>query len=144
MTHALAYRAATVADVPMLTRMNQELIEDEGHRNPMRLTELETRMRFMLEFDYTATLFEVAERVVAYALWRDEPDWLYLRQFFVARDYRRRGIGTQAVRVLTDEVWPADKRVRVSVLIGNQSGLEFWRAVGFEDYLITLEMERTG
>ena len=62
----------------------------------------------------------------------------------MARDYRRRGIGAQAVRVLTDEVWPEDKRVRVNVLIGNQAGLEFWRAVGFADYLITLEMERTG
>ena len=58
MTLALAYRAATSADVPMLARMNQQLIEDEGHRNPMRLTELESRMRSMLEVDYTATLFE--------------------------------------------------------------------------------------
>ena len=144
MTHALAYRAALSADVPMLARMNQHLIEDEGHRNPMRLTELESRMRSMLEVDYTATLFETGEHVVAYALWRDEPDWLYLRQFFVVRSYRRRGIGAQAVRVMTDEVWPADKRVRVNVLVGNQLGLEFWRAVGFVDYLITLEMERTG
>ena len=144
MTLALAYRAANSADVPTLARMNQQLIEDEGHRNPMRLTELEMRMRSMLNGDYTATLFESDRQVVAYALWRDEPDWLYLRQFFVARDYRRRGIGTQAVRVLNDDVWPAEKRVRVNVLIGNQAGMEFWRAVGFADYLIALEMERTG
>jgi GNAT superfamily N-acetyltransferase len=143
-TLALAHRAATSADVPMLARMNQQLIEDEGHRNPMRLSELETRMRSMLDGDYTATLFEQGEHVVAYALWRDEPDWLYLRQFFVARDSRRRGIGAQAVRALSNEVWPASTRVRVNVLIGNQSGLEFWRAVGFVDYLITLEMDRTG
>jgi predicted acetyltransferase len=143
-TLALVYRAANLADVPMLARMNQQLIEDEGHRNPMGLTELETRMRSMLDGDYTATLFESDRQVVAYALWRDEPDWLYLRQFFVARDYRRRRIGAKAVRVLTDEVWPRDKRVRVNVLIGNQPGLAFWRAVGFADYLITLEMDRTG
>jgi predicted acetyltransferase len=98
----------------------------------------------MLEGNYTATLFEIGEHVVAYALWRDEPDWLYLRQFFVARGHRRRGIGTRAVRMLNDEVWPTEKRVRVNVLIGNQPGLEFWRAVEFADYLITLEMERTG
>jgi predicted acetyltransferase len=143
-TLALAYRAANSADVPMLARMNQQLIEDEGHRNSMRLNELESRMRSMLEGNFTATLFEIGEHVVAYALWRDEPDWLYLRQFFVARGHRRRGIGTRAVRMLNDEVWPTEKRVRVNVLIGNQPGLEFWRAVGFADYLITLEMERTG
>jgi predicted acetyltransferase len=128
----------------MLARMNQQLIEDEGHRNAMHLSELETRMRSMLDGNYAATLFEIGEHVVAYALWRDEPDWVYLRQFFVARDYRRRGIGAQAVRVLTDEVLPGEKRVRVNVLIGNQPGLEFWRAVGFADYLITLELDRTG
>lgn len=144
MTPALAYRVATSADVPVLARMNQQLIEDEGHRNPVHLSELETSMRSMLDGNYTATLFEIGEHVVAYALWRDEPDWLYLRQFFVARDYRRRGIGAQAVRVLTDEVLPGEKRVRVNVLIGNQPGLEFWRAVGFADYLITLELDRAG
>jgi hypothetical protein len=46
--------------------------------------------------------------------------------------------------VLTDEVWPADRPISVDVLIGNRSALEFWRAVGFVDYLITLEMERSG
>jgi predicted acetyltransferase len=143
-TLALAHRAANSADIPMLAKMNQQLIKDEGHRNSMRLNELESRMRSMLEGNYTATLFEIGEHVVAYALWRDEPDWLYLRQFFVARGHRRRGIGTRAVRMLNDEVWPTEKRVRVNVLIGNQPGLEFWRAVEFADYLITLEMERTG
>jgi predicted acetyltransferase len=69
---------------------------------------------------------------------------VYLRQYFVARDFRRRGIGGQAIRVLAEEVWPADKRIKVNVLIWNRPALEFWRAVGFVDYLITLEMERSG
>ena len=58
MTLALEYRVATAADLPILTRMNQQLIEDERHRNSMNLAELESRMRSMLEDDYTATLFE--------------------------------------------------------------------------------------
>lgn len=144
MTLGLDCRVATAADLPALTRMNQQLIEDERHRNPMNLAELETRMRSMLDADYTATLFELDSRLVAYALWREEPDWVYLRQFFVARDYRRRGIGTRAVRRLTGEIWPPGKRIRVNVLIGNQPALEFWRAVGFVDYLVTLEMDRSG
>ena len=69
---------------------------------------------------------------------------MYLRQYFVARDFRRRGIGGQAIRVLAEEVSPADKRVRVNLLIWNRPALEFWRAVGFVDYLITLEMELSG
>ncbi len=144
MTLALRHRAATSAEVPILARMNQQLIEDEGHRNPMNLPELETRMRSMLDGDYTATLFERGERVVAYALWREEPEWVYLRQFFVARDSRRGGVGRQAIRVLVEQVWPANTRVRVNVLIGNVPALKFWRAVGFVDYLITLELDRSG
>ena len=143
MTIALGHRDATTADVPVLSRMNQQLIEDEGHRNPMNLVELETRMRSMLDADHMATLFESRGRVIAYALWREEPEWVYLRQFFVARDRRRRGVGRQAIRVLAGQVWPANTGVRVNVLIGNLPALEFWRAVGFTDYLITLEMERT-
>ena len=144
MTLALWDRVATAADLPILARMNQQLIEDEGHRNPMNLAQLETRLRSMLKGDYTATLFEWESQLVAYALWREEPDWVYLRQFFVAKDYRRRGIGSRAVRRLTGEIWPPGKRIRVDVLFGNQPALEFWRAVGFVDYLITLEMERSG
>ena len=144
MTIILGHRVATSADVPILARMNQQLIEAEGHRNPMDLTELETRMASMLGEDYTATLFEWESQIVAYGLWRDELDWVYLRQFFVTRDFRRRGFGAQAIRVLADEVWPAERRIRVDVLIGNRPALEFWRAVGFVDYLIKLEMDRSG
>jgi predicted acetyltransferase len=124
--------------------MNQQLIEDEGHRNPMNLGELETRMASMLGGDYTATVFEWDSQIVAYGLWRHEPDRVYPRPFFVTRKFRRRGFGTGAMRVLTDEVWPSDRRIKVDVLIGNRPALEFWRAVGFVDCLITLEMERSG
>jgi predicted acetyltransferase len=143
-TIALGHRVATAADAAMLGKLNRHLIEDEGHRNRMSVTQLETRMRAMLEDDYTSTMFELGRQVVAYALWREEPEWVYLRQFFVARTFRRRGVGRQAIRVLVDEVWPPNRRVRVNVLVGNEPALEFWRAVGFMDYLITLEMERSG
>ena len=68
MTVALGYRVATADDVPALARMNRQLIDDEHHRNPMNLTELETRMRSMLGGDYTATLFERDSQLVEYAL----------------------------------------------------------------------------
>ena len=48
-------------------------------------------MRDMLGGEYTATLFERDEQVVAYALWTEKPERIYLRQFFVARGFRRRG-----------------------------------------------------
>ncbi|MGH2616523.1 MAG: GNAT family N-acetyltransferase [Thermomicrobiales bacterium] len=138
----IAHRQATVADSALLAELNKQLIDDEGHRNPMTLPELESRMRGWLAGDYTATIFERDGRVIAYALWRHEPDDIYLRQFFVARAHRREGIGRQAMRLLTDEVWPRGMRVRVEVLVENGAGLAFWRSVGFRDYSMSLEMER--
>ena len=37
----MEYRRATVTDAPMLASMNWQLIQDEGHRNPMTVTEKE-------------------------------------------------------------------------------------------------------
>ena len=108
----------------MLARLNQQLME-EGHCNAMHRSELETRMRSMRDVNYAATLFEIGEHIIAYALWHDEPEWVYLRQYLAAKGFRRRGIGAQAVRVLTDEVHPGDKRVTVYALTGNRPRLEF-------------------
>ncbi|MDB5384773.1 MAG: hypothetical protein JWM11_419, partial [Planctomycetaceae bacterium] len=33
------YRFATLDDAELLAAMNQQLIRDEGHRNPMNLTQ---------------------------------------------------------------------------------------------------------
>lgn len=122
--------------------MNQQLIADEGHRNAMTLAELEARMRRWLGGRYVATLFEQGGRTVAYALWREEPDSIYLRHFFVDRSARRMGIGRLAIQMLTNDVWPQGKRVRVEVIVGNDAGMAFWRSVGFHEYCLTLEMDR--
>jgi GNAT superfamily N-acetyltransferase len=76
---------------------------------------------------------------VAYALLRDTPEWVHLRQFFVARDRRRRGIGARAVALLRDSVIPPDKPVIVEAMVWNHPALAFWRAVGFADRYVGLE-----
>jgi hypothetical protein len=45
--------------------------------------------------------------------------------------------------VLTEDVRPVERRISLDVHTGNQPALEFWRAVGFLDSLITFEMERS-
>ena len=76
---------------------------------------------------------------VAYALVRDTPEWVHLRQFFVVRDRRRRGIGARAVTLLRDSVFPPDKPVIVEAMAWNHRALSFWRAVGFADRYVGLE-----
>jgi GNAT superfamily N-acetyltransferase len=135
----LTHRPATLADAALLAEMNRQLIADEGHRNAMTLPELEARVCAWLGGEHAATIFERHGAVVAYALWRDDPDWIYVRQFFVSRACRREGIGTRAVQMLREQVWPRGKRVRVEALIANEDALAFWRSVGFSDYALTLE-----
>ena len=140
----LRYRRATLADVPLLAEWNRQLIQDEGHRNRMTLPELQARMRGFLEGEYTAILFEQegapAAVPVAYALYRQDADSLYLRHFFVERSHRRQGIGRQAMALLRQEIWPPDTRITVEVLVHNRAAHAFWRAVGFQDYAVTLEL----
>jgi hypothetical protein len=41
--------------------------------------------------------------------------------------------------MLRSEIWPKGKRLKVDVLVANQSGVAFWRAVGYTDYALSLE-----
>jgi GNAT superfamily N-acetyltransferase len=136
----MEHRRATERDIELLGRLNQELIRDEGHRNPMSVHDLVERMSQWLAGDYTAILFEENGAVVAYALYCEKPDEVHLRQLFVVRDRRRNGIGRQSIEILRSEIWPKTKRLTVDVLVRNEPALAFWRAVGYRDYSLTLEI----
>ncbi len=134
------FRRATLDDCAELAELNHQLIRDEGHRNPMTVPDLEQRMRGWLSGEYTAILFEVGREVVAYALYREESEEIYLRQLFVARNRRRQGIGRQATEILRTQIWPKNKRLTVSMLVKNAAAVAFWRAIGYRDYSLTLEI----
>jgi ribosomal protein S18 acetylase RimI-like enzyme len=136
----MTYRRATTADCPLLGELNHQLIRDEKHRNPMTVSELAQRMRGWLEGEYAAILFEEAGEVVAYALYREQPDEIYLRQLFVVRHRRRQGFGKQAMHLLRSEIWPKNKRLTVEVLVANTAAVAFWRSVGYRDYSLKLEI----
>ena len=144
----MRYRFATLDDVPILARMNRQLVEDEKHRNRFKSDAwLEERMRGFLSGGYDAVLFERDGEVVAYALYtrhRDHDDTIYLRQIFVDRARRRQGIGREAMKILTEQIWPKDKRITVGVLVGNQVGQAFYEAVGFKPYSMELEIPASG
>jgi predicted acetyltransferase len=135
------FRPATLEDCPLLAELNHQLLQDENHRSQnMSLAELEQRMRDWLAGEYAATIFEQNEEVVAYALHRVQPAEIYLRQLFVARNRRRQGIGRQAIEILRGKIWPRYKRLTVDVLVQNTAAIAFWRAVGYRDYYLSLEI----
>src|SRR5712691_3812954 len=134
----MKFRLATLDDCGLLADLNHQLIRDEGHRNPMTVAQLEQRMRGWLAEEYRAVIYEDEDEVVAYALFREQPDEIYLRQLFVVRDRRRYGIGRRAVEILRSSVWPRHKRLTVEVLVSNKNAVAFWRAMGYADYSLTL------
>ena len=100
-------RMASIADCPLLARINHQLIRDEGHSNAMTVSELEQRMHNWISAgDYHAVLFERGALPVAYALYRLEVNGrVYLRRFFVPPEHRRQGSGRAAVELLFREIF---------------------------------------
>jgi ribosomal protein S18 acetylase RimI-like enzyme len=144
MTIALEYRMATPGDTPLLVRMNRKLVEDEGHRNRFQSDAwLEERMRSFITGEYKAVLFEAGGESVGYALFtvhREHADTVHLRQIFIEREFRRRGIGREVLRILREEIWPKGIRVTVGVLSGNADAIAFYQALGFRTYALELEI----
>jgi N-acetylglutamate synthase-like GNAT family acetyltransferase len=141
MSHELEFRFAVKKDVPWLARMNRELIRDEGHRNKKSLSDLEHRMSDFLRNEYEVVIASSGRNDIGYVLYRKEPEWLYLRQIFVIDKMRRKGIGCRIIEWLKENTWKDCKRIRTDVLVNNTTGIHFWKAVGFEEYCITMEME---
>jgi predicted acetyltransferase len=131
---------ANANDCALLAELNHQLIRDEGHRNKMTVPELEQRMKDWLASEYAGMIFEMDGQIVAYALYREQPKEIYLRQLFVVRNQRRKGIGREAVTILRSKIWSKSKRLTVEVLVQNETAVAFWRAVGYEDYCLTLEI----
>ncbi len=97
-------------------------------------------MKGWLASEYVALLFEKDGEIVAYALYREQPDEIYLRQLFVLRNRRRQGIGREAIERLRATVWPKNKRLTIEVLVENKAAVTFWRAVGYKDYCLAMEI----
>jgi ribosomal protein S18 acetylase RimI-like enzyme len=140
MNHPLTHRPAGVDDLDLLAEWNQQMIRDEGHRNRMSVAELRERMGgWLTTGEYQATLFHDGNEPVAYGLYQETADEVYLRQLFVRRERRHTGIGRAAMRLFLTEIWPR-KRFTVEVLCGNQTALDFYRELGCRDYSIRLEI----
>jgi len=146
-------RAATVADLTvrlarkdectLLAQFNAQLIRDERHDNVMSIAELGERMREWLADDYQAYLFERRAGPIGYALFRDLPECVHLRHFFVVPECRGIGLGRRAFHRLRAEFFPVDKRVLVEVLAWNASGLAFWKSLGFGERYLGLQLPVT-
>lgn len=135
---APSLRLAENRDIATLTSMNRGLIRDSGHRNELTDSELFDRMGQFLRSEYTALIGEIDESPVCYALYKYDPEFLYIRQLYVVLKHRRSGFGTHMVNWIAENNRLA-KRLRMDILVCNSDAIAFWRSIGFRDYCLTLE-----
>ena len=123
-------------DVPLLAAMNKRLIEDEKSDNPMSAAELEERMSGFLGGGYDAFFFVEEGTIVGYALVRRDTDPLYLRQFYIERQYRRMHYGENAFRKLMGFL--DTDTIDIDVLPHNEAGRLFWKKCGFTETCVSM------
>ena len=132
----MTIRECTIHDVSELAVMNKQLIEDEQSNNPMSMDELEKRMASFLNGYYKAYFFEEDDQVIGYALVNHSSEPLYLRQFFIGRDFRRRHLGEQAFQLLISYL--DTDMIDIDVLPWNKAGYSFWKKCGFDESCISM------
>ncbi|MCL1858719.1 MAG: GNAT family N-acetyltransferase [Oscillospiraceae bacterium] len=117
-------------NVSLLAKMNQQLIEDEKAETNLNLKQLEKRMKDFINSSYKAFLFYRNENVIGYALCNMTKTPVYLRQFFICRDVRRKGYGKQAFHELL--IYLNIQEIDLDVYSWNKTGISFWESLGFE------------
>lgn len=129
------------SDIRELVEMNSCLIVDEGHTYRLSHDQLLQRIRQWLADGYAYRIFRTTRgEAVGYALWREQPDHLFLRQFYIKEMFRRRGYGTYAFHAMRNGPWREWSSVRLDVLDRNDRAQRFWGSLGFGPYARTLEL----
>jgi GNAT superfamily N-acetyltransferase len=129
------WRRGTVADVELLAEMNARLSEDEGSSVGSPTAYVDRMRGWLEEGRYEAAIAESGAELIAYVVWRHDPDYgdVYVRQFFVARDHRGRGLGRVLFERAVAEFWPGHT-LRLDVYDSNPRGGAFWESMGFVAY----------
>jgi GNAT superfamily N-acetyltransferase len=123
-------------DAELLGSLNAQLAEDEGAQLIGPPSAYIKRMRDWLEHDrYKAAAARRGDDVLAYVLWRDDPDYgdIFVRQFFVSRGHRGAGLGQHLFERAVYQFWPG-RPLRLDVYDSNPRAAAFWEKTGFAPF----------
>ena len=135
----LLTRAATIADVPLLRRLIQELAEYERESQAVLITEDELcRDGFGPDPRFRAIIAEqggqpagYAVFFVSYSTWTGSG--LFLEDLFVREPFRGHGVGkallSQVAEIAVEEGYHT---IRLDVLDWNESAIKFYKSLGAE------------
>ena len=135
----LLTRAATIADVPLLRRLIQELAQYERESQAVLITEDELcRDGFGADPRFRAIIAEqggqpagYAVFFVSYSTWTGSG--LFLEDLFVREPFRGHGVGkallSQVAEIAREEGYHT---IRLDVLDWNESAIKFYKSLGAE------------
>lgn len=143
----IVLRGIREEDIATIASMNQRLVQDERSRNPFSEAQYRHRIADWLAGDeWELVLFvDSADTTVGYAVYRlqkheyhQDRQEVYLRQFFIDRPFRGRGLGRAAYLQLESERF-GSREVSLDVLTANPGGRRFWERMGFGEYYVSMK-----
>ena len=89
------------------------------------------------------------EQVVGYTVYQLRGDYyapeqpvIYVRQYYIEREYRRRGLGRAAFQELVDKNFPEGyDAISLDVVATNPEGQQFWEQLGFVPYFTAMKRD---
>ena len=135
----LSTRAATIADVPVLRRLIQELAEYERESQAVLIQEDELRRDgFGHDRKFRAIIAEQDGQPVGFAVFFNSySTWtgsgLFLEDLFVRESFRGHGVGKALLcRVAEIARKEGHHSIRLDVLDWNESAIKFYKSLGAE------------
>ena len=122
-------KECTINDIKILAELNKQLIKDEKANNKMDINNLENRMKEFLNNGYKAYFLKTENDIIGYALCDITKNPIYLRQYFIKKEERRKHYGKLGFRKLI-ELLGVDK-MEIDVYKWNSVGIKFWESLGF-------------
>lgn len=145
---AVELRKADINDITVLAEMNKQLIADARTRNPLNVQQIESLMQSWLDGTWSAIMIAKNDKLIGYLLYQQRYDEydpenliIFVRQFFVQRASRRRGIGREAFEQIVTEFFPSEATIMLDVLATNPEALHFWEDIGFSLHSTTLQRQ---
>lgn len=130
----------SINDVPVLAKMNKHLIEDENAENSMNISQLEKRMQEFINTGYKAFFFTSNDSIIGYGLCNMTQTPIYLRQFFIQREERRKGYGKEAFYKLLECI--GKNEIDIDVYEWNTTAIRFWESLGFKNRCFNMRYKK--
>ena len=125
-------------EINLIAKMTRQLFEDEPSDKNLSNEQYEKRLREYMNNGCDAFLF-LDENVIGYALVNLVRTPCYLIDFYICRDYRRKGRGTAAFELLMREL--KAESIDLDVFCWNDRGRKFWESLGFKERAIIMRKE---